>query len=132
MQPIANTLRGQEVWALVSSDPQALSGLSIGYMVQHDAYDKEGNRQLKAVDLWELSLVSLPANDRARLDQPAKSAMCSMKFDHVSKLDERFQELRQLITDHAHAGFSPLPHGDDAAEAVDGALKRLRLTLARS
>jgi len=41
--------------------------LSIGYMVAESEYDGEGNRLLKAVDLFEISAVSIPANPQARI-----------------------------------------------------------------
>ena len=57
----------------------AISGLSIGYMPVRWEYDKapkEGSddeksrsrvRRLKEIDLWEVSLVTFPANDAARV-----------------------------------------------------------------
>lgn len=46
----------------------SLSGLSIGYRVIDEEYDKERNAWLlKEIDLWEVSLVTFPANDSARV-----------------------------------------------------------------
>lgn len=48
----------------------ALSGLSIGYSPLEWEYRKDGAREvrvLKEVDLWEISLVTFPANDLARV-----------------------------------------------------------------
>lgn len=51
----------------------ALDGLSIGFQTRDVAYGKEGTeepaRTLKAVDLWEVSLVTYPANSDARVTQ---------------------------------------------------------------
>jgi len=63
------TARGREAAALVRQG--ALSGLSIGFMVPDGGarYDRQtGNRILTAIDLWEISLVTFPANTAARLD----------------------------------------------------------------
>lgn len=60
------TVRGAEAYALLKLG--AISGLSIGYMPREDSYDKvTGVTTLKKVDLWEVSLVTFPANDAARV-----------------------------------------------------------------
>lgn len=47
----------------------ALSGLSIGYRTIVDEFNREtGVTTLKEVDLWEVSVVTFPANDLARVD----------------------------------------------------------------
>ena len=61
-----STVRGAEAYALLKLG--AISGLSIGYMPREDSYDKvTGVTTLKKVDLWEVSLVTFPANDAARV-----------------------------------------------------------------
>jgi uncharacterized protein len=61
-----STVRGAEAHALLKMG--ALSGLSIGYMPREDSYDKvTGITTLKKIDLWEVSLVTFPANDAARV-----------------------------------------------------------------
>ena len=60
------TARGAEAYELLKMD--ALSGLSIGFVTREDTFDqKTGIRSLKKVDLWEVSLVTFPANDAARI-----------------------------------------------------------------
>lgn len=55
-----------EAYALLKAG--ALSGLSIGYQTMDEDHDEEKNiTTLKAVDLWETSLVTFPANDEARV-----------------------------------------------------------------
>lgn len=59
--------RADEAHALMQMG--AISGLSIGYYVREDSYDeKERVRHLKKLDLVEVSLVTFPANDDARVD----------------------------------------------------------------
>lgn len=58
--------RAVEAHAL--ADQGALTGLSIGYSTVEDEWDDSGSlRILKAVDLWEISLVTFPAGDSARI-----------------------------------------------------------------
>lgn len=48
---------------------KSLSGLSIGYVLNDYDYDKEKSAFiLKDIDLWEVSVVTFPANDEARID----------------------------------------------------------------
>lgn len=50
-------------------DTGAISGLSIGYFVREDSFDEVSRlRTLKRVDLREISVVTDPANDEARID----------------------------------------------------------------
>jgi uncharacterized protein len=56
------TQAGRDAYELVSMG--AVSGLSIGYRVK--AFDRRGNgRLIKAVDLFEVSLVTMPMNEEA-------------------------------------------------------------------
>lgn len=60
------TVRGAEAYELLKM--KAISGLSIGFVPREDTYDRvTGIRTLKKVDLWEVSLVTFPANDAARV-----------------------------------------------------------------
>ena len=56
-----------ESYALLKAG--AVSGLSIGYYVRASSFDeKTGIRTLQRLDLVEISLVTFPANDEARVD----------------------------------------------------------------
>ena len=60
------TTRGKEAHALLKMG--ALNGLSIGFMSKQWAYDRETEvRTLTEIDLWEVSLVTFPANEKARV-----------------------------------------------------------------
>lgn len=60
------TVRGAEAYELLKMG--AITGLSIGFVTREDSYDKvTGIRTLKKLDLWEVSLVTFPANDAARV-----------------------------------------------------------------
>jgi HK97 family phage prohead protease len=60
------TARGAEAYELVKMG--AISGLSIGYRVRDDSWDRvTGVRTIKKADLVELSLVTMPMNDSARI-----------------------------------------------------------------
>jgi len=60
------TARGAEAYELLKMG--AVTGLSIGYQVRDESYDRvSGINTLKKLDLWEVSLVTFPANDAARV-----------------------------------------------------------------
>jgi HK97 family phage prohead protease len=69
-----NTKRGADAYALLKMAPRpALDGLSIGYRAKDYELHKAGTgpngarRTLKSVDLVEVSLVTFPADSRARV-----------------------------------------------------------------
>ena len=60
------TVKGKEAHALLKMG--AINGLSIGFMSKEWAYDSGAEvRTLTAIDLWEVSLVTFPANEKARV-----------------------------------------------------------------
>lgn len=60
------TARGAEAYELMKMG--AITGLSIGYKVRDDSWDRvTGVRTIKKADLFELSLVTIPMNDSSRV-----------------------------------------------------------------
>jgi HK97 family phage prohead protease len=60
------TTRGKEAHALLKLG--ALNGLSIGFVSKQWAYDRDREiRTLTEIELWEVSLVTFPANEKARV-----------------------------------------------------------------
>jgi hypothetical protein len=83
--------KGKEAHALLKMG--AVNGLSIGFVSKEWAYDRDTEiRTLNAVDLWEVSLVTFPANGKSRVTN-VKSA------DEVSAPKDAERILRD-------AGFS--------------------------
>ena len=67
--------RGNEAYLLLKSG--ALDGLSIGYSVKNADYNAENNiRLITEIELWEISLVTFPANEAATVTN-VKSAEVS-------------------------------------------------------
>lgn len=63
---LSDVQRGREAYTLLSDG--ALSGLSIGFRTLKSSMDEEtGIRTLTELELWEVSLVTFPANDAARV-----------------------------------------------------------------
>lgn len=68
---LADTPRGTELYSLMKMEPRpAISGLSIGYFAREFVNGKGANepyRTLTRIDLMEISPVTFPANDKARI-----------------------------------------------------------------
>ncbi len=82
--PLARELR-----ALVSAG--AVGGLSIGFRTLKSEPRRPSGRTIKAVDLLEISLVSVPAHPGARVTS-AKSAMTAIRL--AEALDRAIQRIR--------------------------------------
>lgn len=63
---ILGTQLGKEAHVLTAK--KAVNGLSIGFVTKKSELDEEsGVRTLTAIDLWEVSIVTFPANTKARI-----------------------------------------------------------------
>jgi HK97 family phage prohead protease len=101
------TARGKEAHELLKMG--ALNGLSIGFMSKQWAYDRDTDvRTLTEVDLWEVSLVTFPANTAARVTNVKASDVVGIKT------------IRQAEKALRDAGFS-----NDAAKAFLAEVKRI-------
>lgn len=71
----------------------SLSGLSIGYILNDWEYDRDkGGWLLKEIDLWEVSLVTFPANDEARISE-VKSLLERGETPPPSKVERALREV---------------------------------------
>ena len=85
------TVKGKEAHALLKMG--ALNGLSIGFMSKEWAYDRDSEvRTLTAIDLWEVSLVTFPANDEARITD-VKSLLARGETPPPSKVERALREV---------------------------------------
>jgi HK97 family phage prohead protease len=104
-----DTVKGAEAYALLKMG--ALNGLSIGFISKQWAYDRETDvRTLTEVDLWEVSLVTFPANDKSRITGVKAADVAGVKT---------IRQAEQALRD---AGFSA-----DAAKALIAEVKRIAL-----
>lgn len=74
---VDDVVRAKEARALMKA--KAVNGLSIGFVTREDSYDRvTGIRTLKKVDLWEISIVTFPANPAAQISS-VKSAIDALE-----------------------------------------------------
>lgn len=104
-----DTVKGAEAYALLKMG--ALNGLSIGFVAKQWGYDRETDvRTLTEVDLWEVSLVTFPANEKARITGVKAADVAGIKT---------IRQAEQALRD---AGFSA-----DTAKAFLAEVKRIAL-----
>ena len=110
---ILPTQLGNDAYTLAKA--KAIKGMSIGYSpIKWEFDDKKGVRKLTEVDLWEVSLVTFPANEKAQITR--------VKSEDGSLMSERdFEEfLRDAGLSRKEAktiiseGFRAIPKQRDA------------------
>ena len=134
-QLVMDTVRGKEAHALLKAG--ALNGLSIGFMSKQWAYDRDTDvRTLTEIDLWEVSLVTFPANEKARVTNVKSIESIESIRDVEEMLRERgFSKTEAVALVARIKGLGPGDPvqpggpGDPAAELV-AALKRRGSALA--
>ena len=84
---LADTPLGNEVHELLKMD--AVRGLSIGYMAKDSDWKEDGTRILKEVDLWEVSVVSLPMNPLANVTHAKSQLSASGEYVPTAREFER-------------------------------------------
>lgn len=87
-----DTPLGKEIHTLMKEG--AVATLSIGYQTKDWDYDKDGNRLLKEIDLWEVSPVSLAMNPLAQIAH-VKTQM-SERGEYVPSIREFERTLRDV------------------------------------
>lgn len=129
---IADTSMGEDAYKLLKMG--AITGLSIGYSVKKYSVDqKKGMRTLEDVELYEVSLVTFPANEKAQVlnVKSADSIETIRQFEDFLK-QHGFSNRKAVAI--AAKGFAvgmgardSQPNGDDVSESrvTDEALAKM-------
>lgn len=128
---LADTPRGREAYALMKMTPRpAIDGLSIGYIAKEWAQrskPEEPRRTLKKVDLMEVSLVTFPANGKARVAS-VKSAggdFDERKFEQVLRDSGLSRKEAQVVIAHGFRHLKALSDsGSEELDELAAAIKR--------
>lgn len=110
----------------------SLSGLSIGYVLDDYEYDREKEAFiLKQIDLWEVSLVTFPANDEARISN-VKSLLERGETPPPSKVEKALREVgfsgsqAKAFMAKGYGAISPREAAaDEALESLKTLLNRM-------
>lgn len=118
--------RAKEARALMKA--KAVNGLSIGFVTREDSYDRvTGIRTLKKVDLWEVSVVTFPANPLAQISS-VKSAIDAIET--VRDAESFLRDVGRLSNAQAAAFISRFKslsgqrESDELGELVSAIKKR--------
>lgn len=115
---LAPTQRGTEIHALMKMQPRpAINGLSIGYYVREQAFGGKSDpydRILKQIDLIEISIVTFPANNKARMgDVKSAAEMTDREFERLLMLEAGMTRKDARIV--MNKGFRHLKATQDAS-----------------
>lgn len=110
----------------------SLSGLSIGYLLNDYEYDKDKSAfLLKEIDLWEVSLVTFPANDEARIAD-VKSLLERGETPPPSKVERALREVgfsgsqAKAFMAKGYSAISPREAGaDEALQSLKSLINRI-------
>lgn len=89
---IDDVQKAREAYALTKA--KAISGMSIGYDVPSDGYDYDGKTNvtnLIKIDLWEVSIVTFPANTEARVDN-VKHLLAGGELPTLAQFEELLRD----------------------------------------
>ena len=80
-----STNLGQEAAELVKQG--ALDSLSIGFISKEASFNQDGHREIKSIDLLEISIVTFPANPKAQINSiiPKQLELFSLNLDILTK-----------------------------------------------
>lgn len=133
---LADTPRGKEMYALMKMSPRpAIDGMSIGYIAKEwepRSKPEDPKRKLKRIDLIEVSLVTRPANGKARVES-VKNDWTERDFERLLTRDAGLsrseaqvvinQGFKSLIA-MRDAGSSELADLFEAVKRRDAAIPR--------
>lgn len=100
----------------------SITGLSIGYALKDHEYDKEKEAfMLKEIDLWEVSLVTFPANEQARIAD-VKNSLCAGEVPSPKAFERALRDVGLSKTQSKRfmsEGYKGLRDVDESSDALD-------------
>ncbi|MCG7984725.1 MAG: HK97 family phage prohead protease [Candidatus Thiodiazotropha lotti] len=127
---LANTPRGLEIYQLMKMDPPAINGLSIGYIAKEwelSSKPEEPRRRLKRIDLIEISPVTFPANDEARVN----TVKSIHEFDSLSDVEKILRDAGRFSRSEAKVLIAKIK-SLNPRDAGSNELAEIAATLTRS
>lgn len=115
---LADTPRGLEMYKLMKMSPRpAIDGMSIGYIAKEwepRSKPEDPKRKLKRIDLIEVSMVTRPANGKARVES-VKSDWTERDFERLLTRDAGLSRSDALVV--INQGFKSLIAMRDAGNS---------------
>ena len=115
---LADTPRGLEMYKLMKMSPRpAIDGMSIGYIAKEwepRSKPEDPKRKLKRIDLIEVSMVTRPANGKARVES-VKNDWTERDFERLLTRDAGLSRSEAMVV--INQGFKSLIAMRDAGSA---------------
>ncbi len=129
---ILDVRKAFEAWALLKA--RAVDALSIGFKVpdpaENQAIDPEnGTRRIKRLDLWEVSIVTFPANPKARVERVKSLAVPDLRSRQDIEKALRDAGFSRSVAKYVAAHWQP-PARRDVEGGVAEAIAAYRSQLA--
>lgn len=127
---LANTQAGREIYELMKMSPRpAIKGLSIGYITKEayfptnddmrkGLYPSGCERVIKSVDLFEVSIVTFPANKKA--------TVTDVKSEDADSNSEEMQSTARAVYDIFKEEHDSNTLTEDALKSIKDAYKEMR------
>ena len=116
--------KGAEAYELVKAG--ALDGLSIGYRTIK-SMDRGGRRVIMQADLWEVSLVTFPMNEMARIDAVKAAELSERDLERVLTRDAGLS--RTVAQKLMAGGYDAIKAMRDAGDGADELAQLLKARL---
>ena len=121
---LLTTTRGRDAFEEVKAG--AMDGLSIGYRTLAAGRDG-GNRLIQKADLWEVSMVTFPMNELARVDAVKAAEMTERELERMLTRDAGLS--RSVAQRLMAGGYDAVKAMRDAGESADEVMAALRRRL---
>lgn len=115
---------GAEAYELVKAG--AIEGLSIGYRTVK-SMDRNGKRVIMQAELWEVSLVTFPMNEMARIDAVKAAEMSEREMERVLTRDAGLS--RTVAYQLMAGGYNAVKAMRDAGDGADEVAELLKARL---
>ena len=103
---------------------KAIDGLSIGYRTVR-SMDRAGKRAILEAELWEVSLVTFPMNEMARIDAVKAAEMSERDIERVLTRDAKFT--RSMAQRLMAGGYDAIKTMRDAGGGIEDVAASLKL-----
>ena len=97
------TSLGRDAYEYMQAD--IINTLSIGFRIKEYEYDKDGNRLIKNLELFEFSLVTIPANDQAIVTGLKSAEMTEREFEKFLRDNGFDRTAAKTITSQGFKGY---------------------------
>lgn len=134
---LADTARAGDLYKLMKMEPRpAIDGMSIGYIAKEwepRSKPEDPRRKLKRIDVVEISLVTFPANRRARVSSVKAEGLTERDIERLLTRDAGLSrsEAQHVINHGFKSYLATRDAGADGSQELEQLAEALRATNAK-